>query len=52
VTADEPTNAIGKRYRCPDCGLELLCVKAGDGRFGCHGQPMELLEVRRLPASD
>jgi hypothetical protein len=50
--SDAQSNLIGKRYRCPECGLELLCVHAGEGRFGCHGRPMELLDVKPLPASD
>lgn len=45
-------NLVGKRYRCQECGLELLCVGAGAGRFHCHGVRMEFVEVKPLPASD
>lgn len=46
------TNLLGKRYRCETCGLELLCVKPGGGRFSCHGRPLEPVTMAALPASD
>lgn len=46
------TNLLGKRYRCEVCGLELLCVKPGGGRFSCHGKPLEPVTMTALPASD
>jgi desulfoferrodoxin-like iron-binding protein len=45
-------NQVGKRYRCEVCGTLIICVKRGDGRFGCHGQPMELQTGKPLPSSD
>lgn len=45
-------NKLGKRYRCDTCGVEILCVQAGPGRFACHGRPMEVIELAPLPASD
>ena len=45
-------NQVGKRYRCQVCETVIICVKRGDGRFGCHGQPMELLSSKPLPSSD
>jgi hypothetical protein len=50
--AANDTNQTGKRYRCSVCGSEIMCVKRGDGRFHCHGTPMELLSARPLPSSD
>jgi hypothetical protein len=49
---DEGANLIGKRYRCTTCGTEVMCVKAGGGRFHCHGASMELLAAKPLPSSD
>jgi hypothetical protein len=50
--AGEESNAVGKRYRCPTCGVELMCVKKGPGRFTCHGAAMELKTAKPLPSSD
>jgi hypothetical protein len=46
------TNLVGKRYKCETCGAELMCVKAGAGRFHCHGAPMGLQSAKPLPSSD
>lgn len=45
-------NETGKRYTCGTCGTQVICVKKGEGRFGCHGAPMELLTAKPLPSSD
>ncbi|GAG41998.1 unnamed protein product [marine sediment metagenome] len=45
-------NQLGKRYRCPVCGTEALCTKAGDGTVTCHDQAMEVQEPRPIPSSD
>ena len=45
-------NQVGKRYRCEACGTQVICVKKGEGRFGCHGQPMVLQSSKPLPSSD
>lgn len=47
-----PSNQVGKRYVCASCGSEIMCVKKGDGRFHCHGEPMDLLTAKPLPSSD
>jgi Desulfoferrodoxin, N-terminal domain len=52
MTQDGEGNLIGKRYRCTTCGSEVICVKAGLGRVGCHGGSMELLAAKPLPATD
>jgi hypothetical protein len=49
--SEEP-NQVGKRYTCPTCGLELMCVRKGAGRFTCHDAPMELVGTKPLPSSD
>lgn len=46
------TNQIGKRYTCLSCGVEVMCVKKGDGRFTCHGAAMEMVTAKPLPSSD
>jgi desulfoferrodoxin-like iron-binding protein len=43
---------LGKRYRCQQCGTEVLCLKPGGGVLRCHGQPMTPLQLRPLPSSD
>jgi hypothetical protein len=48
----DATNQIGKRYVCESCGSEIMCVKRGEGRFHCHGVPMQLVTARPLPSSD
>jgi desulfoferrodoxin-like iron-binding protein len=45
-------NQVGKRYRCAECGTQVICVKPGAGRFHCHAEPMELLTAKPLPSSD
>lgn len=45
-------NQLGKRYRCPTCGTEVLCTKAGESAVNCCGKEMEIQEPRPLPSSD
>jgi hypothetical protein len=52
MTAEMSGNLVGKRYHCETCGTEVICVKAGPGLMACHGQPMELLAAKPLPATD
>ena len=52
MNEDSETNQVGKRYRCGVCGSEVMCVKAGAGRFRCHSAPMDLLTAKPLPSSD
>jgi hypothetical protein len=52
MTADADENQLGKRYRCDQCGTEIMCLKRGDGRFVCHGIKMTVIEVEALPSSD
>jgi hypothetical protein len=46
------TNQLGKRYRCDACGVEILCLAAGQGTFTCHGVAMSVIQLTALPASD
>jgi DNA-directed RNA polymerase subunit RPC12/RpoP len=50
--AADDQNQLGKRYRCEECGSEVMCMKRGDGHFECHGTPMKVVELEALPASD
>lgn len=43
--------SLGKRYASED-GLQVLCTKAGAGSLALNGQPLGLLETKKLPASD
>lgn len=43
---------IGKRYKSEGAGIELLCTKAGAGSLGFGGEVLELVETKKLPASD
>ncbi|MFH1169267.1 MAG: hypothetical protein V1691_01095 [Chloroflexota bacterium] len=45
-------NQLGKRYKCSECGTEVLCTKAGEGTVACDGKEMENQEPRPLPSSD
>ncbi|MDD5037719.1 MAG: hypothetical protein PHN78_00125 [Dehalococcoidales bacterium] len=45
-------NQLGKRYRCKNCGTEVLCVKAGQGSATCCDKEMVVQEARALPSSD
>jgi hypothetical protein len=50
--SEEDTNKAGKRYTCAECGTQIMCTKAGGGRFSCHGSAMELNTAKPLPSSD
>ena len=43
---------LGKRYRCDECGKEVLCTKAGKGDLHCCDKEMELQKPKPLPSSD
>jgi hypothetical protein len=43
---------LGKRYRDPASGLEVLCVKPGDGSLSIGDVLLELAQAKMLPASD
>ncbi|MEO0279200.1 MAG: desulfoferrodoxin [candidate division WOR-3 bacterium] len=45
-------NQLGKRYRCEECGTEVLCTKSGEGQLVCCDRPMVPQEPRPLPSSD
>jgi hypothetical protein len=43
---------LGKRYVDEESGVELLCVKAGDGSLSIDGRALEIKGAKPLPASD
>ena len=43
---------IGKRYITEDGGLELLCVKPGDGSLAVDGTELKIKESKKLPTTD
>ncbi|WP_342514588.1 hypothetical protein MKY34_07640 [Sporosarcina sp. FSL K6-1522] len=45
-------NQLGKRFECKECGVEVLCTKAGDGAVECCGVEMQLKQPVALPTAD
>jgi hypothetical protein len=43
---------LGKRYADEDLGLELLCMKAGEGTLAVDGTAIPLRDAKPLPSSD
>ena len=43
---------LGKRYKCPTCGTEILCIKAGGGEVMCCDKEVAIQEPRPVPSSD
>ena len=43
---------LGKRYTDESTGLQVLCVKPGDGTITVDGRPAVVVTPRQLPASD
>ena len=43
---------IGKRYITEDEGLELLCVKGGDGSLAVNGDLLLQKDTKKLPKTD
>jgi hypothetical protein len=43
---------LGKRYRSAEGTVEVLVTKSGDGSIGLGATPLQLGEVKALPASD
>jgi hypothetical protein len=43
---------LGKRYVDEPTGLEVLCVKPGDGTVAADGRDLTLKSAKPLPASD
>lgn len=43
---------LGKRYRHPASGLEVLCVAPGAGPLSADGVELNEVESKPLPASD
>lgn len=43
---------LGKRYVHAASGLQVLCVKPGDGSLAVDGELLELVATKQLPSSD
>ncbi|ODU07720.1 MAG: hypothetical protein ABS81_00615 [Pseudonocardia sp. SCN 72-86] len=43
---------VGKRYVAPEIGLEVMCVRAGDGSVAVGSRLLELKSATPLPTSD
>jgi hypothetical protein len=43
---------LGKRYSDDESGLELLCIRAGEGALTVDGRPLLVKEAKPLPSSD
>ncbi|TVZ07441.1 hypothetical protein EAS64_04595 [Trebonia kvetii] len=43
---------LGKRYTDEATGLQVLCVKPGEGTITVDGRPATVVAPRQLPASD
>jgi hypothetical protein len=43
---------LGKRYADEDLGLELLCIRAGQGALTADGRPLLVKGAKPLPSSD
>jgi hypothetical protein len=50
----DPDTAVllGKRYEQPDLGLEVLCVKGGQGPLMANGSELVIKGSKPLPSSD
>jgi hypothetical protein len=46
------SNEIAKRYECPKCGGQVICVSPGDGAVQCCGAEMVRMEAKELPSAD
>jgi desulfoferrodoxin-like iron-binding protein len=43
---------VGKRYRCEQCGTEVLVTKPGDGDLECCGASMALQQPKQTASAD
>ncbi len=43
---------LGKRYTDEEGGLEVLCVKPGDGSLAVGGVALKLKDAKKLPKTD
>lgn len=46
------SNQLGKRLECTQCGMEVMCTKAGEGTIACCEQEMQLKKPVALPTAD
>ena len=43
---------VGKRYVNNDKSLEVLCIKPGQGSLAADGEPLAVVQAKKLPSSD
>jgi hypothetical protein len=43
---------LGKRYKDEETGIEVLCIKPGDGELKVGDQTLELMQPKVLPSAD
>lgn len=48
----EKGTELGKRYVHDECGVELLCTKAGKGSLTIGDEPLQMKAAKQLPSSD
>lgn len=46
------TLKVGKRYKCGDCGTEVLVTKPSGGDLICCAATMEQLEPKKTASAD
>jgi hypothetical protein len=52
VGTETGATLLGKRYVSAGVGLELLCVKPGEGPLRCNGVELPYAVSKPLPSSD
>jgi hypothetical protein len=50
--AETSTVMPGKRFSCPNSGIQVLVLKPGKVTLLCSGTPMELQEPKKTKAAD
>lgn len=43
---------LGKRYKDEETGIEVLCIKPGDGALAIDDRALELMQPKVLPSAD
>lgn len=45
-------NQVGKRFKCAECGSEVLVTKGGEGQLRCCDAAMEILSPKQSASAD
>ena len=43
---------LGKRYKDDETGIEVLCIKPGEGELTINDRALELMQPKVLPSAD